>query len=278
MSEAKESKRSETSTSSPSFSLEEVEHWRAISAANLSDMWNSLAPASGQRSARWNGVSATDNHSPAPYPNSAAMHAALDDAHAAETVARLRTFYAGGEGGPWMLWSPWPTPDLSPYGVHLVGHPPLMVRPVGGQLPAPPAALTIAEVTDDEGLVAFEQVLVDGFPAPELQPAGSRRVFDPRILGGRLRLWVGRVAREPVSVAAAYIGERAVGIYMVATLPTERGKGYAAALTLQAVRAAPTLPAELQASDAGQPVYLRLGFQIVTPYTVWTGSRSTASS
>jgi ribosomal protein S18 acetylase RimI-like enzyme len=109
----------------------------------------------------------------------------------------------------------------------------------------------------------------------ELQPAGSRRIFDPRILGGPLHLWIGYVGAEPVSVAAAYIGDQAVSIYMVATLPQARGKRYGAALTAQACQAAPDLPAELQASEAGRSVYLRLGFQIVTQYNLWLAPRAT---
>jgi GNAT superfamily N-acetyltransferase len=65
-----------------------------------------------------------------------------------------------------------------------------------------------------------------------------------------------------------------VGIYAVATLPKVRGKGYGAALTARAVQTDATLPAVLQASDDGQPVYLRLGFQIVVRYALWMRQRA----
>ena len=65
------------------------------------------------------------------------------------------------------------------------------------------------------------------------------------------------------------MGEREVGVYMVATLPEERGKGYGVALTAAAIEAAPHLPAVLQASDMGQPVYRRLGFQDISSYALW---------
>jgi hypothetical protein len=52
-----------------------------------------------------------------------------------------------------------------------------------------------------------------------------------------------------------------------------RTEGYGAAPTAQAVQAAPTLPAELQASDDGRPIYLRLGFQVVSFYSLWVTQR-----
>jgi hypothetical protein len=57
-------------------------------------------------------------------------------------------------------------------------------------------------------------------------------------------------------------------------LPHARGKGYGAAITAHATQVAPHLPAVLQASDSGQPVYHRLGFASVAPYSLWIGRRA----
>src|SRR6476646_7349074 len=67
-------------------------------------------------------------------------------------------------------------------------------------------------------------LLTDGYPIPELQPAEARRMLGPRALSAPLRLWVGTVEGRPVSVASAYVGEEAVSVFMVATLPHARGK------------------------------------------------------
>lgn len=80
----------------------------------------------------------------------------------------------------------------------------------------------------------------------------------------------------PPMPAIPDLGEQEVGIYMVATLAQARGKGYGGAVTAAALASAPDLPAVLQASDDGQPVYSRLGFQRVTPYTVWYKSRASS--
>ncbi len=109
--------------------------------------------------------------------------------------------------------------------------------------------------------------MIDGYPVHELRP--EDRLTDARALGGPMRFFVGYLGDEPVTCAASYIGEQEVGIYMVATLPSARGKGYGGAVTAAAVASAPDLPAVLQASGDGQPVYARLGFQTVTPFTLW---------
>jgi GNAT superfamily N-acetyltransferase len=57
-------------------------------------------------------------------------------------------------------------------------------------------------------------------------------------------------------------------------MPSARGKGYGGALTAAATAAARDLPAVLQASDDGQPVYAHLGFQSDTPCALWFTSRA----
>jgi len=251
----------------------DTERWRGISSRNLARFWQHPVRAAGGRWARWGDAWAADAAGPVPYLNSATLQRPLVADEAASLVERLGAFYGAGPGGPWMLWSAWPTPDLRPYGMALVGHPPLMVRPPGGALAPPPPGLDIVEVADDAELRAYERVFIEGYPVPEIPPDGDRRMLGPRAMSAPLRLWVGYVAGEPVSVASAYVGEEAVSVFMVATLPRARGKGYGAALTARALAAAPHLPAELQASDDGRPVYLRLGFQVITDYALWMAPR-----
>ena len=65
-----------------------------------------------------------------------------------------------------MVLSPFPTPDLGPLGLSLMGHPPLMYRPAGGAPPALPAGLTIHEVADEADLAEFVRTLVEAYPMP----------------------------------------------------------------------------------------------------------------
>jgi hypothetical protein len=132
------------------------------------------------------------------------------------------------------------------------------------------------EARDDATLRDFDTVMIQGFPVDELRAGdqGAGRLTDARALRGPLHFYVGYLGEEPVTCAASLIGEEEVGIYMVATMPHARGKGYGGAITAATVASAPNLPAVLQASDDGQPVYRRLGFQTVTPFTLWFKSRA----
>lgn len=252
------------STSTPD--LADVEAWRAMSTNNLALQWEHLPRTTGGRWERWDEVWAADTASPVAFPNSATLLKPLAEEDTADIVARLAKFYAQVSGGPWMLWSAWPTPDLAPYGMRLAGYSPLMVRPPG------PLALTtnlrIIEAHDEPTLRDFDEAMIHGYPIPELAfPAD--RITDERVLGGPMRYFVGYQDGRPVACAAAYVGESEVGVYMVATLPEARGKGYGAAITAATLAVVPELPAVLQASDLGQPVYRTLGFEDISLYTLW---------
>jgi GNAT superfamily N-acetyltransferase len=148
-----------------------------------------------------------------------------------------------------------------------------MVRLPGSPLPTAPAELRIVEVADAATLADVERVLIDGFPLPELQPVRAGSLFDERVLGGPLRLWVGYLDDRPVTTAGALADEVLNGIYCVATLAEARGRGYGMAITARAVAASPALPAVLQASDLGYRIYQRLGFTEVARYGVWLKPR-----
>lgn len=248
--------------------LSDIDTWRTLSARNLAVQFESIPRSMGKPWARWDNVWAADTKLPAAYPNSATMLRPLTEQEAANVVARLDQFYAEDVSGSWMFWSAWPTPDLAPYGMRAAGQTPLMVR-----LPSPvPAAtasgLRIVEASAEADLLDVDNVMTHGYPIPELTFPDDR-ITDKRAVGGPLHFFVGYEDDQPVSCAMACIGEREVGIYAVATLPDRRGKGYGGALTLAALAAAPHLPAVLEASEFGQPIYLRLGFQVVSEYTLW---------
>ncbi len=90
---------------------------------------------------------------------------------------------------PYLLVSPWPTPDLRDLGLGLVGHPPLMLR-MPGTSAGPPSNVEVREVEDDDGLAVAERVLVEGYPLPELEPLHPGVVYGPGLLDGTTRVWV----------------------------------------------------------------------------------------
>lgn len=251
--------------------------WVDRSAANLASFWEHAVRAMGQRWARWDDVWAADPQSLHPIPNSATLLRPLDAAQVPGLIERVSRFYGAGQGAPWALWSAWPTPDLQTWGCHLIGQPPLMVRPPGGAVPPAPLDLRLVEAADATTLADFEAVFINGYPLPELQPVQGGALYDTRVLGGRLRLWVGYAGDRAVTTAAAYLDDEVTGIYCVATLPEARGHGYGAAVTAQAALADPARPAVLQASDLGYPIYKRLGFAEVARYDLWVAPRQSAA-
>lgn len=164
----------------------------------------------------------------------------------------------------WVLLSMWPTPDLSPLGVTLVEHPPLILRPPG-PLPGPPAGLDIVPVDGPAALAEFTDVLTRGYPVPD----GEGAVADPAVVGELLQLFIGRHGGRAVSVAGSAVHHGVVEVDWVATLPEQRGHGWGAALSAAAVGVAPALPAMLITSDDGRSVYRRLGFLDLFRATVW---------
>jgi GNAT superfamily N-acetyltransferase len=226
-------------------------------------------------------LAAVDVGRPSVGGNVATLLAPLFSEDVDEVMVALDDFYsfAGGEKtGAVYLFSAWPTPDLRPHGWTLVDHQPLMFRPAGGALPPSPAGLRIEEVRDEEGLQAFERVIVDGFPISELVGYGPGAAFKVDMLADeRQRLWVGWEDEYPVGAASAFVAAGINNVTLVATLPEARGRGYGAALTWRATLTDPTLPSLLIATDDGRPVYERLGYLSLFRFTLWSRNRPGAT-
>jgi hypothetical protein len=196
-------------------------------------------------------------------------------ADAGEVVARARAFFATRPGGPFLFVSAWPTPDLTAHGLHLVGYPPLMWRPAGAPLRPPPADVEVVRVHDTATAADFERTLVDGYPIPSLQPVAAGSVL-PVFDAAGWHYFVAYVDGEPVATAASFVDATHVRVDMVATIAARRGRGYGEAVTAAATVAAPELPAVLIASDAGRPVYERMGYAALWRCTVYDGDRAGA--
>jgi GNAT superfamily N-acetyltransferase len=132
---------------------------------------------------------------------------------------------------------------------------------------APPAELSIEQVTDVPALLTFEATAAQGFESGAVDP---HTWHGPDVLtDSRLRMWVGRRDDRPVAVAMAFADAGVLGVYGVATIPMARRRGYATALTAHAVSSAPELPAVLQPSRVAEPLYRRLGFQRFGVFRSW---------
>jgi hypothetical protein len=238
--------------------------------------FSELARARGDRVAEDDefGLMLTDGGSPTPFGNVAVLRRPLADGEWPEAARRMHAFYAEQDGGRFMTFSGWPTPDVRRLGFGAIGHPPLMLRPAGPVDTLAPHGFTLLPVTDAASAATYERVLIAAYPVPELD-ADTQSSF----LGAQLdrttrwRHFIGLLDDEPVATGSGYVDEHHVHVEFISTLETCRGRGVGYAITAAATLAAPDRPALLIASDLGQPVYRRLGYIAISRFTLWAGRR-----
>lgn len=141
--------------------------------------------------------------------------------------------------------------------------------------PPQPDGVEVRAVESEEDLVVWLDTFLRSFGKepqgrshPWLTPFGHLGL-DP---DGPCRLFVGRVGDEAVATSLAFNGGGAVGIYGVGTLPESRGRGYGSAVTLAAMDWGRDHGADLailHATELGEPVYRRLGFETLCTIGQW---------
>jgi GNAT superfamily N-acetyltransferase len=199
----------------------------------------------------------------------ATLLAPLDRDTVEEPLRAINRFYTRRPAGEVLLFSPWPTPDLGPYGWRLEGHPPLMLRPAGAGAASRGTDLRIEEVRDAEGLRQYERVIVTGYPFEGVDP--DHALLDTAVLDdGRVRCWIGWCDDRAVSAVSVFTDAGINDVTVLATVPQARGRGYGEALMWAATLADPQLPAMLLSSDLGRGVYERMGYLPVLRFTVWS--------
>ena len=165
--------------------------------------------------------------------------------------------------------SPFPAPDLAELGLALVGHPPFMLRPLATVTTEPATTLDVREAHSPAELADAERVLVEGYPMPDMGHLPPGDFYRADVVDARTRVFVGYDGDRPVATAAAHSAAGLTVVENVAVLSSARGMGAGAALTWAATRAFADQPAALIASDAGQPVYERLGYLRIVRWTCW---------
>jgi GNAT superfamily N-acetyltransferase len=212
------------------------------------------------------GLHLTDLALPTPFGNTAHLTRPITAATRPLVVDALRDFYLGVAGGPALLFSSWPTPDLSADGFAPVGHPPLMLRL---SAPTPPTDFDIRRVRDEGGLADFERTMIEAYPVVEMQPWVRGSFLAPAILDTAWHLFVAYDDGRPVATAGAYVTDRLLIVELVSARPETRGRGVGAAITAAATAAASDRPAMLIASDLGQGVYRGLGYLSLLRQSLW---------
>ena len=159
------------------------------------------------------------------------------------------------------------SPPVALAGLRDAGGPPLMILPVIEAIPPPPDTVEIRIASTSEELHDHATVVSGGFG----MPIEMARV----ILGEELvthpdtAIVIGYARGEPVTTALLARSGTTAGVYNVATLGEHRGRGYGEAATWAVIAEGARrgcTHSVLQSSDAGYPVYARMGFMDVGRY------------
>jgi GNAT superfamily N-acetyltransferase len=133
----------------------------------------------------------------------------------------------------------------------------------------------VRAVADVEDAAAYWRICDQAYPSIGFPPDLFTETFQPQLLLDPDRVWacVARQDGQPVACASLWLASGAgsdVGfIGWVAALPEARGRGLAAACTVQATNRAFELGASvasLQASPMGEQIYRSLGYEELFAY------------
>jgi GNAT superfamily N-acetyltransferase len=131
-----------------------------------------------------------------------------------------------------------------------------------------PQEFEMNDVQNETDLQDFKRVFIEGYEIPSTIADGWVQSA-PEFGIGKIpwRLVLGRLNGQPVATNIILNGAGVVGVYGIAVIPSARGKGIGAAITLK-----PILDARDQAgynyavlfsSEMGAPVYERIGFRLM---------------
>jgi GNAT superfamily N-acetyltransferase len=134
-----------------------------------------------------------------------------------------------------------------------------------GDLPASPAGFDVRRVRTAADLDALAMLLASNWNPPDAQVLQYYRLIADVILapGAVQWLYLGLLHGEPVATAELTVGGGVVGLYNISTTPVARGQGIGSLMTSFPLHHARQLghpTAILQASEAGQNLYARMGF------------------
>lgn len=239
---------------------------------NMARMWEAAARTPGGRWRRWDDAWAADSTLSTRLLNRVTVIRRLHPSKASGLAQRIMQFYAERpDGGEYLVNDTWATLDLEPYGFTRWWSLPFMVRPPA-KAPARESDLEIRQVHSSSELSDFVRTLVEGFDLTDLMDTPTERVLgNPVLADSAMRCWVGVLEDRVVGTSVAYVSDGVVGVYLVSVLPKKRGRGFGEALTWRATLA-DTVPATLQASEMGLPVYERMGYVTTLRCATWTKS------
>jgi ribosomal protein S18 acetylase RimI-like enzyme len=213
--------------------------------------------------------------------NAALLTAPATHAQLERAISASASHYKGRRVG----WSFWLCDDLlepetriaargvfSDGGLTLVARPPGMYTDKINLATRRSAGIDCRPIGDERTRLDFSHISSVVFALPF---ASAKRIYGgPAVWRPPMRGWVGYVNNKAVSVVTTVIAADAVGVYSLGTLPQHQGCGYGEALLRQALeearKEAGITRSILQTTDDGFNLYLRLGYRVVTSFSVYT--------
>jgi hypothetical protein len=217
---------------------------------------------------------------PGPFDNGAFVLAARVEPR--EAVERATRFFDGLRPG-YCIWSaehhdPGVARAAEAAGLVSMGEgPPQMVLDHGLPDAVAREGVQLRPVVDDETRRDYLAVLADSFTTTQGTPAevleGNFGHVDA-LHGPNVRAVVASLDGEPAAGAFVLVSHGVAGVQYVGTVERARGRGLGELVTRWVSNAGFDLGARiaaLQASEMGEPVYRRMGYQTVSRYSFWMG-------
>lgn len=136
-----------------------------------------------------------------------------------------------------------------------------------------PRGLHLAVMRGPDAVEAHLDLMGRAF---DMTPDLLEAIFPPGVLDDpRVIVSIGTVDDEPVTTALGVMSEDVVTLFNVATPREHRGRRYGTAVTAHVANEGRRRGARLtalQSTEAGFPVYRRLGFETVVEYEVWSAA------
>ena len=241
---------------------------------NLAAVWSTFGRHAGFTLGQSGHVTLASSGLPMAFFNGAFVAGPSEDA--AAVIADVAAFFAA-RPSPFLLWVREGVDDVlvaaaRAAGLREVGGPAGMVLASIGPVPAPPASLEIRIASTLDDLRAHRAVVVGGFGMPpEIAHLilGEGLLTDPEVA-----IAIGSLDGVPVTTALLGRTGETAGVYNVATLGENRGRGFGEAATWAVISEGARRGCThscLQSSDAGYPVYRRMGFVDVGRYVQLEG-------
>ncbi|MFM0496589.1 GNAT family N-acetyltransferase [Paraburkholderia caledonica] len=143
------------------------------------------------------------------------------------------------------------------------------ILPLEAGLPHP--VLDFARVDSETALQAYADINSEGYGFP--LEAGRAGLAGSTFWKKTAFAYIGYLNGQPVSTAAAIVNEGAIYLALVATRPDAQRNGFGEAIVRHALNAAYHATAIrrtiLHATDAGLPVYMRVGYHRTTVFKTY---------